>query len=745
MTEPKKIAILGGGMGALATAYYLSSVDDWQDNYDITVYQMGWRLGGKGASGRNQKAQQRIEEHGFHILFGFYENTFDTMRQCYKELDRAKDAPLAEFIAERAEDEEKYPQRYGMKRHSLFYLQEEFNGEWYLRDIPYPTDNRTPGDGSLLPSPWDYAPIAIRWMLELFQGSVHGGEEHIDIATPTQTNTLIKNIEKHLPGFAIKIEKDVESVLPHHVNLITALKLVEALPSHIGEHLRSDFQPIYDIVVELIELHLQSLWKKLEPTVNTDWDSYANWTLQDFVGTTMSGFLKDNLPKNGFDSINHLNFWEWFLSHATVDAGSQLTIKSTLIQGAYDSSFAYLHGDATSPATPAKPLLGQPDLEAGTMLRGGMRLLMGYKGAVSWMFQAGCGDVLFAPIYEVLKRRGVKFKFFHKVTALKLPASGEKAIDQILIDRQVDLYGDEYQPLLMVKGLPSWPSTPFYQQIVDGEAIEAKGVNLESNWTDWEPVEQLTLQRGVDFDEVVLGISLGALHTICADLKPVSETWMNLLDNVKTARTQSYQFWFNKTREELGWEYGKTAADVGVQPVNTWGDMTQEAVRENWAEGDYPKNIAYFCGPMADDPNQPAPPDPSYLPTQTEKVQQTAENYLNNDAKNIFPNAVDGDHFDWSVLVDPDNQDGEARLNSQYFRANIDPSERYVLSATGSTQYRPKAGESDFSNLWLAGDWIKTGVDAGCMEAATMSGMQCSRAMIGTPKHVPGETDFGFH
>ena len=29
----------------------------WQDRYEITVYQMGWRLGGKGASGRNAKSR----------------------------------------------------------------------------------------------------------------------------------------------------------------------------------------------------------------------------------------------------------------------------------------------------------------------------------------------------------------------------------------------------------------------------------------------------------------------------------------------------------------------------------------------------------------------------------------------------------------------------------------------------------------------------------------------------------------
>ncbi len=52
-TRPKqKIAILGGGVGAMTSAFQITSEPGWQDRYEVTVYQMGWRLGGKGASGR---------------------------------------------------------------------------------------------------------------------------------------------------------------------------------------------------------------------------------------------------------------------------------------------------------------------------------------------------------------------------------------------------------------------------------------------------------------------------------------------------------------------------------------------------------------------------------------------------------------------------------------------------------------------------------------------------------------------
>jgi uncharacterized protein with NAD-binding domain and iron-sulfur cluster len=62
----EKIVILGGGMAALTTAFELTNAKDWQERFEsITVYQLGWRLGGKGASGRGPHA--RIEEHGLHL------------------------------------------------------------------------------------------------------------------------------------------------------------------------------------------------------------------------------------------------------------------------------------------------------------------------------------------------------------------------------------------------------------------------------------------------------------------------------------------------------------------------------------------------------------------------------------------------------------------------------------------------------------------------------------------------------
>jgi len=57
-----------------------------------------------------------------------------------------------------------------------------------------------------------------------------------------------------------------------------------------------------------------------------------------------------------------------------------------------------------------------------------------------------------------------------------------------------------------------------------------------------------------------------------------------------------------------------------------------------------------------------------------------------------------------------------------------------VLSVVGSTVFRlPAHDPATFPNLYLAGDWTVCNLNAGCMEAATMSGMLCSNAIDGYP------------
>jgi hypothetical protein len=82
---------------------------------------------------------------------------------------------------------------------------------------------------------------------------------------------------------------------------------------------------------------------------------------------------------------------------------------------------------------------------------------------------------------------------------------------------------------------------------------------------------------------------------------------------------------------------------------------------------------------------------------------------------------------------------GPERLDDQYLRVNIDPSERYVQSSTNSSRHRLPVDGSGYPNLLLAGDWTWNGLNLGCIEAATISGRQASRAISGFPTTIPRE------
>ena len=49
--RPIDVAIVGGGCASIAAAFELTRPVH-RGRYRVSIYQLGWRLGGKGASGR---------------------------------------------------------------------------------------------------------------------------------------------------------------------------------------------------------------------------------------------------------------------------------------------------------------------------------------------------------------------------------------------------------------------------------------------------------------------------------------------------------------------------------------------------------------------------------------------------------------------------------------------------------------------------------------------------------------------
>jgi uncharacterized protein with NAD-binding domain and iron-sulfur cluster len=144
--ERQKIAILGGGMAGLSAAYELSKTSSLQRRYEITVYQMGWRLGGKIASGRDSAG--RSLEHGLHVWFGCYDNAFRMLKDVY-----GRYAPL--------------PFRSWndvMKGQPFTPIGVKSASGWTYWPVMWPPFPGEPGDGGLDLSLWEMVTRLIGWL-----------------------------------------------------------------------------------------------------------------------------------------------------------------------------------------------------------------------------------------------------------------------------------------------------------------------------------------------------------------------------------------------------------------------------------------------------------------------------------------------------------------------------------------------------------------------------------------------------
>ncbi len=352
------------------------------------------------------------------------------------------------------------------------------------------------------------------------------------------------------------------------------------------------------------------------------------------------------------------------------------------------------------------------------------------------------GDAVFAPIYLVLKQRGVKFRFFHQVQSISLNTRNKTEVDTVNISRQVDTLDTEYYPLVHVKGLASWPSQPNFNQIVPEQArlLLNNNINLGNFWSNWSQVYYghfkkrlpvIQLRKGQDFDKIVYGMSVKSLGNICQELLVVSPTLRAAHENVKTTATQAFQIWTDQSLESLGWEDKVPPLAIGLgEPFDTYAAMNQVLPREDWAQiGLEPKNIAYFCSALHIPPEEyPARNDADFPSRMAELVKANAKQRLAH-LKEVWPFATEHGHFNWTMLTAPNKFRGEQRFDAQYWRANIDPSEQYVLAVVNTSQHRIRTDGAGFTNILFTGDWIKVNIAVGCVEAAANAGLQTAKVL----------------
>jgi uncharacterized protein with NAD-binding domain and iron-sulfur cluster len=475
--------------------------------------------------------------------------------------------------------------------------------------------------------------------------------------------------------------------------------LLEAVERGTGLAARAGIE--YRLAEPLVAV-LQAWRDGMRKALLVDPAARRTWQLVDLVVTNVQGMAADGLLSDtGYDRIDHLDYREWLTRHG---AGRE-TIDSPIVRGMYDLTFAYEGGDRA-----------RPRFAAGLGLQLAFRMLFDYKGSIFWRMQAGMGEIVFAPLYEALARRGVEFRFFRRLDRLRL--TDGRAISSIEVSRQVNLKPglDRYEPLVRVHGLPCWPDRPLVEQL---ETDPGNGLESHATTAKGSSVEELVAGR--DFDVVVLAVSLGMIPHVASELVAANSAWRKMVDSVATVATRSAQLWLDAKESEMGWDgpRGVTLSGFG-EVFDTWASMSHLLPMEAWPSVWTPRSIAYLCGAMPD-------ADPA---SGEEIVRDALRRFLEQEVGALWPGTLDPSGFKWEMLSDDARRNGPNRLGGQYVRANLDPSDRYVQSLPGSGKHRIAPGRTGFDNLAIAGDWTACGLDAGCLEAATRSGVLAARAIL---------------
>lgn len=680
-----RVAILGGGLSGLVTAWNLTAPEQ-EGKFDVTVYQLGWRLGGKCATGRKEDEHDRIQEHGLHVFMGAYQNAFHMVQQLY---EVAPDPPFPTW------DKAFTPQ-------PTLTLIELIEGKPVPWVIDAPVMPGTPGI-DLAPDIWGRIAQMLGWI----------GDRILDLdpdlpsATPAEKHWYdpVTRFFRRLFGLV------QDGVIHAGVWLVKeTLELVEGLRDLAGRDVEGH------AAVQGMATSLRAwLARRYASRFDSDIELRRFFILADLMLTSVIGGLADGLifnPEENLERVNRIDYKQWLRSHGA----AEMTVESAIVRGLYDLIFAYPQGDWH----------GDGEVEAGTMFVS----LMGtacYQGAIIWEFNTATGDLIMAPMYEVLKARGVKFEFFHRVDRL-VPSADGKIIERVEIGRQVTPIGIQYEPLrTLPSGQRVWPDRPLYEKLQQGAALKASGANLESRWTDWvDAGEPLVLEAGADYDRLVLAIPPASHPDVCRDLIAQNGPWRRMGDAIKTVATQSMQTWATASAQEMGW---KTPAMVGgydISNLDCWADISEILPTESWPTAMGVKSQQIWCGPLPCPDTLPPASETGYPAQQQAIVDANAAAFLAKDAAFFFPDRFGPGGPRPGTIV------------SQYNRANIDPAERYTLTVKDSTRHRMTAGGSGYANLALTGDWIENGQNLGSFEATTISGMLASHALSGWPTDFRG-------
>ena len=606
-----KVLILGGGMAALTAAHALSDTDARRAKYDVRVLSEGHYLGGKGANTRNPDPGRgaRIEEHGLHVIFGFYHNFLRLFRSVYADAARPPSVEPSTF-------------------------DEAFKPEWNVifddgTDSFEVTFPRTPAG-------YGAGPMSIEQQLEAVK-------------------TLIESI----------------------VGGSSFLGLLGGLPSTLTNRVA------IDTIV--------------------------------FTLTLVAGALEDIVVRGkSWEELDALDFREWMARH-------KLPLlpdiqQSAIMQVPYDGVFAYEGADQSD-----------PKLSAMIAARGLLKLVSDYEKAPYFVMTAGMGECVFAPMYDVLRHRGVNFEFFGKVKEVHTQGG---RVDRVRYARQAIVTAGPYaySPLVMTGQVPSWRHAPDLAQL-DAPAPIA-GLDPFADTTTAQAGPDIELHEGADYDWVICTLPAPVTARVLSNVTLPALARIALIPTVATLHLQA---WLDDPSSQLGWRWRGIVLGGFRQPLNSMLLADHLLNVEQWPPANRPRGLLYASGPFgggwSTDSFDPASRAAAQASAQSEArtfVEQELARVLDGAA---LPPPAPPHTFDVDALYAPISPADP--LADQYIRGNIDLSSRYVLALPGGLANRPRPDHPGLVNLRFAGDWTHNGVDIPCMEGVVRSALIAVESILG--------------
>ncbi|MBJ7437882.1 MAG: NAD(P)-binding protein [Sphingopyxis sp.] len=683
--ERTKIAVLGSGPGALGAIWEITESPDWQDRFEIDVYAMGWRLGGKAASGRNAARRFRNEEHGLHILGGFYHNSFQQLRPLYSAWNEHPDDLSLRF------EDAFFP--YG--RFSV--MQREPGAPMRETRYDMAADKRIPGIDPEEVTPATIIRRLLSWARLGFTAMIEGSDPF--------GGALVGKASPRSGAFA-KFDAVELGVLA------ASLATAEAAAAELGKP-GKDAASSEAAVIEAASGALQWIASKddgLVPVENADWIGLAGLAM-----VIVRGLVRDRVFATGFQAIDRYDARVWLSRHGA----SERVLRNGNYLAGYSYAFAFTDGD---------PL--QKDFAAGTALRAYFRMLFASHGNLFYHMNGGMGEVFVLPYYDVLRRRGVRFHFFHKVTALYPDGFG--SVGSIEFQVQARSKGEydpvvRYRPHAEAPERRCWPTEPQWDLLENGEALRTAGIDLESFHGPLPPdSHSRRLDAGADFDLCILAIPPGMLRIIARPLADENEAWDKMLATAGTAPTLAAQCWRQERVDNFDGLSERGLMTAHELPLDTWADMSfLLSLEQADAAGERAGSLSYFCGAVPLAKTDPGEDEPA---SEHGRAAQLVEEWMNLRLADIFPGLRRTDDG-----LEPDRE--------RVTVINSDPAKLYVTSPAGSTDARLAPDGSGFANLFLAGDWTRHNFDCGAVESAIMSARMCARAICGYPRTIYGETD----